>query len=91
VIDESLTRERALVETARSAVARGDGSAALQATSEHARTFPNGRLVEEREALAVQALVLAGRRDEARARAERFRQRYPNGLFLPVVDAAIGR
>ena len=37
---------------ARAAVARGDFAAALSPITEHARRFKNGRLVEEREALA---------------------------------------
>jgi hypothetical protein len=88
--DRSLARERALVEKARSAIIRGDGATAILATADHLRQFPDGRLAEEREALAVQALMLVGRPDEAHDRAKRFRARYPNGLFLPVVEAAIG-
>jgi hypothetical protein len=87
--DRSLARERSLIEAARSAVVRRDGAAALTATSDHQRQFPSGRLAEEREALAVQGLMLVGRADEAHARAEQFRRRYPNGLFLPVVEAAV--
>jgi hypothetical protein len=87
--DKALARERTLIETARSAVSRGDGAAALEAVRTHGSEFPQGRLVEEREALAVQALMLSGRTDEARARAIQFKKRFPNGLFLPVVEAAL--
>jgi len=87
--DRSLARERALIETARSAVIRRDGQAAVAATADHLQQFPNGRLAEEREALAVQGLMLVGRVSEAQARAERFKGRYPNGLFLPIVEAAL--
>jgi hypothetical protein len=46
-------------------------------------------LTEEREALAVKALLLAGRDDEARQRAARFRERYPQSLFLPALEAKL--
>jgi hypothetical protein len=87
--DRALARERVLLEAARSALSRRDAAAALEATDTHSKEFSRGRLVEEREALAIQALVLAGRDGEARSRAARFHKRFPDGLFLPVVDAAI--
>lgn len=90
VTDDRLAEERSLVETARSALARRDSTRALESTREHEQRFPRGRLVEEREALAIQALSASGRGEEARARAQKFRVRYPQGLFLPVVEAAIG-
>jgi hypothetical protein len=89
VNDALLVRERSLIEIARSAIARRDAGAALDTLAQHAKQFPRGQFVEEREALAIQALVLAGRRDEGKARAETFRRRFPRGLFLPVVEAAI--
>jgi hypothetical protein len=87
--DASLRRERVLIERASSAIARQDGTAALAALDEHRTSFPNGRLTEEREALAIHALVLAKRLPEARTRAKRFRESFPDGLFLPVVEAAL--
>lgn len=88
--DVTLGIERDLVERARMALARGDATAALDAIDRHAKEFPNGRLAEEREALAVQALVAASRTDSARARAARFRERFPRSVFLPAVESAIG-
>jgi hypothetical protein len=89
--DVSLAMERDLIDRARMALARGDGDAALDALERHATDFQGGRLVEEREALMVQALVQTGRIDAARARAARFRARFPNSVLLPAVDAAVGR
>jgi len=86
--DGSLAAERALVETARAALARADGPAALAVLARHTREFPNGTFVEEREALAVQALAQTGDVAGAKARGERFRRRYPRSLFLPVVEEA---
>ncbi|HWL88075.1 MAG TPA: hypothetical protein VNO21_19870 [Polyangiaceae bacterium] len=86
--ESSLAAERALVETARAALARTDAAAALAVLARHAREFPNGTLAEEREALAVQALAKAGDVAKAKVRAQRFRERYPRSLFLPVVEEA---
>jgi hypothetical protein len=91
VRDLDLGAESALLDRARSALARGDAEAALSAITEHARSFPRGQLGEAREALAVQALVEAGRAGEARARAERFRARFPDSSYAPVVEAALAR
>jgi hypothetical protein len=87
--DRQLELERALLEMARSALARGDSAAALAALSRHEREFARPRLVEEREALAVQALVRADKTDDARARGTRFRKRFPHSVFAPVVDHAL--
>jgi hypothetical protein len=86
--DTSLALERAWIEQARMALARGSPGDALAALDAHARSFPAGRLAEEREALAIQALSAAGRADEAAARARSFRQRWPGSVFLPLVDRA---
>jgi hypothetical protein len=55
----------------------------------HEHRFPKPQLQEEREALAIQALVMLKRYDEARARASRFKAAAPNSLFLPVIDASL--
>ncbi len=87
--DDGLGAERALLEIARAALARGDAEGALAALARHEATFPRGALTEEREGLRVQALVAAQRYDEARARAARFAHRYPRSLFSPVVRQAL--
>lgn len=86
----ALEAERAMLDVARTALGRGDGPHALGACDDHARKFPRGVLAEEREAIAVQALLLAQRSDDARARAERFQKSYPRSIFLPAVLAAVG-
>jgi hypothetical protein len=88
--DDRLAAERSLLEIARVALVRGQAAGALAALERHARQFPNGALVEEREGLLVQALVDARQYDRARERAARFNQRYPRSLFAPVVDQALG-
>jgi hypothetical protein len=86
----SLAAERALLEPARAALARGDAIAALDAIARHEKAFPSGALTEEREALAIQTLAAAHRGDEARTRAQRFKTRWPQSVFLPVIDATLG-
>ncbi|WP_394843274.1 hypothetical protein LZC95_40270 [Pendulispora brunnea] len=82
---DTLAVELSLVQMARAALARGNYAAALDATEQHARAFPKGHLTEERESLAIQALVGAGRDAEARARAARFRAKYPQSPLLPTL------
>jgi hypothetical protein len=85
---DDLAQERSLLEAARTALLRRDASGTLAMLQKHATRYPNGRLAEERDALIVQALALAGRGDEARARTEAFEKRYPQSLFLPSVRGA---
>jgi hypothetical protein len=84
-----LTRERAVLDRARAQMGAGEPAASLELLEEHERTFPRGLLIEEREAMIINALVSLGRHAEARARADSFRQRFPNSLVMPSVNAAI--
>ena len=71
------------------ALSQGEGERALTLTDEYARRFARPQLGEEREALAIQALVLAGRYVEARDRAARFEAVSPRSLFRPAVEASL--
>lgn len=84
-----LSAERILLDEARAAIAQGDPARAIDRLERHRRTFPAPLLAEERDAMWVQALVKAGRYDEARAHASAFRKRSPDSLFSSVVDSAI--
>lgn len=84
-----LFAETNMVEMARSALARGRAAAALDAIEQHRRQFASGQLAEDRESLAVEALVTLGRGEEARRRAEAFRRRWPDGVYRARVDAAL--
>lgn len=55
-----------------------------QAALEVADAARGGRLDEEREIVAIRALVALGRREEARARAARFVSAHPDSLFRAV-------
>jgi len=86
-----LAEERALLDQARKALQAGDNGETERVVESHARRFPSGLLVEEREALAIKAQVNSGRRAEALARAEKFRERFPKSLFGPSVREALER
>jgi hypothetical protein len=85
----TLADERALLDEASDALARNDAVQALRFAQLHAQRFATGQLVEEREAVAVEAFVLAHRHDEARAHGARFRSAWPHSLFLPAVEASL--
>ena len=81
------TQERTWLERARSAIARGDGPAALAALETHERNHPASAFAEERDALYVQALAKAARHEEANRAAARFEASYPQSIFLGNVRA----
>ena len=88
--DDDLTAERELLSIARTAVARGQGDAALAALDRHASQFPRGRLAEERESLRIQALIATGRKAEAQDRAKAFGKQFPNSLQKKAIETSIG-
>jgi hypothetical protein len=88
-VDRSLAAERRWIEAARAALVAGDPKTGLEKLARHAKQFSRGVLAEEREALSVDALVAAGRYDDALRRGEAFRARYPGSLFAPSVAAAL--
>lgn len=77
---DSLALETQKLEAARS-VLGSDPNRALALLAAHAEEFPGGKLGGERELLAIDALGRAGRKPEARARAEAMLSRQPNGLY----------
>jgi len=87
--DGQLAAERGLLDVARTALARGNGEDALAASSRHEKRYPSGALAEEREAMAIQALILLERYDQARVRGASFHQRFPGSVLAPAVDAAL--
>ena len=84
-----LGAERALLDQARDAMQAGDPATALRILDMHAARYPHGQMGEEREALAVDALVHAQKYTEARARAAKLRARSPNSLVLPAIDETL--
>lgn len=82
--------DSALLETARSALARSQAQDALSALSLHRREFPGSAMTEEREALTIKALLASDQRTAAEAALASFAQRFPRSLFLPALHAALG-
>jgi hypothetical protein len=78
--------ETDLLESARNRLSANPGEA-LSLTQEHAVRFPRGALSQERELLAIQALLALGRGDEARARRDRFVSTYPGSAHKRRLDA----
>ena len=84
-----LSAERHMLDDARHALLQGEPARALEILERHRRAFPAPLLAEEHGALEVQALAKAERYGEARTQGEAFRRRYPDSLYLPMVDAAL--
>ena len=86
---DTLAAERRLLDAAQSAIVDGDGAVAMRSVRRHASSFAHGKLVEEREALRVQALVLTGDADRARRRGTAFLSDYPRSIQRGAVLAAL--
>lgn len=82
--------EVALVERARAALTAGDWRGALAAAGEHAQSYPDGVLSEEREAIAVEALAGDGQAGAARARLARFVRRFPGSSYRRHLEQRLG-
>jgi hypothetical protein len=74
--------EFSLLEQAQRALA-ADPRRAIELTERDARLYPSGALAQEREVIAIQALLGLGRTDEARARAARFSQVFAGSAYAP--------
>ena len=83
--------ELSLLQDAMDAVEAGHPLEALEALDSHTGQFASGGLAQEREVLAIDVLVSLGRRDEAKARANRFRAAYPASTHLLHIDSLVGR
>ncbi len=88
---DTLGEERALLDSARAAIAHGRLAEAQALLERHAHEFSSGLLTEEREALSIRLLVRQGHRAEAARRAARFRKEHPHSIQQPNIDAALRR
>lgn len=70
--------EATLLSRAHDALLHGDPATALAITQQHARLYPNGLLTQERERIAIEALMAEGDKQRARARANAFYKSYPD-------------
>ncbi|WP_438044526.1 hypothetical protein [Sorangium sp. So ce128] len=77
---EGAETEVQLLHRAQDALAT-DAASSLALTVEHARRFPTGALGQEREIIAIRALLALGRAAEARARAASLLERFPGSAY----------
>lgn len=80
--------ELELLDEAQAALATSP-SRALTLARQHAQRYPDGAFAQEREVVAIDALVRLDRRDEARSRAERFHARWPSSAHGRRVDVLV--
>ncbi len=86
---ETSETEVSYLRRARAAL-KSDPAQALQLANGHPSRFPHGALDQEREIVAIDALVRLGRRSESRARANAFRARYPSSAHLTRLETLVG-
>jgi hypothetical protein len=80
--------ELALIRRAHDAL-RASPARALEIAEEHRQRFAAGALVQEREVVAIEALVHLGRTEAARARAAAFHARWPRSAHGRRVDVLV--
>src|SRR6185437_12473589 len=78
-----------LLQRAQGALAASPAQA-LALTREHTARFPGGAFSQEREVVAIQALLRLGQREEARARGARFVATYPGSGYRRRIEALLG-
>jgi hypothetical protein len=89
VATESLRKELDLLERAQALLA-GDPAACLEVLDAHAKSFPHGRLAQEREMLRLRALKRIGRNEEVRQRAKVMLEQSPKGVFSDRLEDLAG-
>ncbi len=68
---------------------RDQPRALLKVLKQHAAWYPNGMLAQEREVLAVEALLASGKIEAGKRRAARLEAEYPTSAHLPRVRALL--
>lgn len=82
--------ETDLLDRAQGALA-ADPSRALGLCDEHRQRFPRGTFAQEREVIAIDALLRLGRRSDAEARAAQFARSYPTSPDRRRIDSLLAR
>lgn len=85
---ETIEAEVALLRQARETLA-SNPNRALALCADHARMFAGGALGQEREVIAIEALLRAGARAQARERGQRFLNGFPGSAHVPRVTALL--
>jgi outer membrane protein assembly factor BamD (BamD/ComL family) len=83
--------ETRLTAAARQVLRAGDASRALALLDQAQSQFPYGALVQEREALAMEALMGLGQRAAAVERARVFLQNHPESPYASWVSGIISK
>lgn len=78
-----------LLKEARRALS-GDPERALLLTRRYGAEYPHGTYAQEREFIAISALVRLGRSAEARSRGAAFKARYTRSAYLPQLERLLG-
>jgi TolA-binding protein len=78
----SVDAELAALDDAVAAARAGRPREALNVVEAHIAAFPQSLLAQEREVVAIEALVALGRVDDARDRLRAFRRRWPTSTHL---------
>jgi hypothetical protein len=81
--------ELALLDRARATLAV-DPAGAMRVLDEHRARFPGGAFAQEREVLAIEALVRLGRRQDAMARADAFARAFPGSAHRRRIAVLLG-
>ncbi len=76
-----LEDELAVLGRAQRALVAGDAAAALELAERHATLYRSATMIEEREAIAIEALARLHRADAAAARFARFQTAYPRSSY----------
>ena len=85
----SIAREIALIDRARTSIAKGAPKSALATLDEYDVAFPAGTLSLEASVLRIEALAAAGDHGGATARARSFLERYPRSTYDARVRALL--
>jgi hypothetical protein len=80
--------EAGLLQQAQAAL-KSNPQGALGLCRTHAKEFPNGPLSQEREVIAIEALVRLGRRSEAERRAQSFQRQFPGSAHQRKIEALL--
>jgi hypothetical protein len=87
--ESGIVVESRRVALARASLRAGDARAVLTELDALDVSFPRGQLVQEREGLRIEALLLLGEKARARELARRFLARYPGSPHAPAVERAL--
>lgn len=82
--------EATLLARAHDELLKGAPASALATVTEHERAYPHGALSQEREVIAIEALVALGRGDEARRRADAFHRVHPGSSHGDRIERLVG-